>query len=190
MLTKTPQVSWRWLVRLTAWLHRLRRPNASVQATNASVPPAGLPEPIPAAPVPPAVPIATEPMPIATEPEPIAPPQPGPRTGETHDFTYHHLRRDLADIAADTLEHFEIISARTAEDAYFDMPRLEEMWGRDYLLLDRNLGERMKGGDKWGAIDNASAKELTEVVWPVSIGVAYPIGTPLADADARDQADA
>jgi len=38
--------------------------------------------------------------------------------------------------------------------------------GCDFLLLNPELGQRMKGGDKWGVIEGVPAYETVEAIWP------------------------
>jgi len=99
---------------------------------------------------------------------------PGPRTGEKHDFTYHHLRKDIADVAYNILERFEKLT-RKNQDMDYDVSHdlLEEMWGCDFLVWNREIGERMKGGDKWSAVDHEGVEdELADLIWPIDFCVA------------------
>jgi len=84
-----------------------------------------------------------------------------------HDFTYHYLRKDLADTIDSILGRLEHLHKAAREYYDIDIDNLENLWGCDFLLVDRDLGERMKGGDKWSAIDNASTSEMVEVIWPI-----------------------
>lgn len=89
------------------------------------------------------------------------------RKGEKHDFSYHHLRRDLSEELRYVLEHFENLNPRRAEFAAGDMAILEELWGGDFLLLDRGIGDRMIGGGKWDVIDGIPTSETADAVWPL-----------------------
>lgn len=131
---------------------------------------------------------APSPVPPEPQPEPEAE-QPEPQIEEAeqteeagrrkhkphkpHDFTYHLLRRDLADEVMRMLDRFERLSISKSDDPYYDMPVLPSLWHEDYLLINKELVERMKGGDRWSAVDDASLRELAEAVWPVSIGAMY-----------------
>lgn len=121
--------------------------------------------------------ISTSPTPPQSVPElppiltsalerPIKPPR------EKHDFTFHYLRKDLASLALDVLDRFEHLSTRRAEEVGGDMKLLEELWGCDFLMLDRDIGERMKGGDKWSAVSADDAAELAEIMWPIDYAIA------------------
>ena len=41
----------------------------------------------------------------------------GPRTGISGDYTYHYLRKDVAEVVNYVLERFDKLSARRADDA-------------------------------------------------------------------------
>jgi hypothetical protein len=65
------------------------------------------------------------------------------------------------------LEHFENLSTRRADYATSDMSILEDLWGGDFLLLDRAIGDRMIGGGKWDIIDGVPTSETADAVWPI-----------------------
>src|SRR5215472_900952 len=92
--------------------------------------------------------------------------KPGPRTGKPGDYTYYYLRKDLVETVSYVLDRFESLSARRADDVNYDMQYLQDLWGCDFMLRDKTLGERMKGGDKWSAID-APHNEMVEAIWPL-----------------------
>ena len=79
-----------------------------------------------------------------------------------HDFTYHHLRGDVSEQANYILDRFSTLQVEPGM-----MNALEELWGCDFLLRDKKLGERLKGGDRWGTVDGVSALENAIAVWPI-----------------------
>ena len=101
--------------------------------------------------------------------------RPGPRTGERHDFTYHHLRRDLSDLVADVLDRFELIEHARGEFGREKITALEHLWGCDFLMFDKSIAERMKGGDRWSAISHKDVPEaeFADTVWPIDFACAF-----------------
>jgi hypothetical protein len=88
-----------------------------------------------------------------------------------HDFSYHYLRQDVSEAASRILDWFDDIRRNTS-DYSIDMNRsLEELWGCDFLLLDREIAEKMKGGDRWSVVD-ATQAEHVDAVWPVDYAFA------------------
>ena len=92
--------------------------------------------------------------------------KPGPRTGKPGDYTYYYLRKDLVETVSYVLDRFEKLSTRRAGDAEENMRHLQDLWGCDFLLRDKTLGERMKGGDKWSVVD-APHNEIADTIWPL-----------------------
>jgi hypothetical protein len=95
------------------------------------------------------------------------------RRGEKHDFSHHYLRQDLSEKLGYVLERFENLSPRRAESTLDDMAMLEDLWGGDFLLLDRAIGDRMIGGSKWDIIDGIPTSETADAVWPVDQAFVY-----------------
>lgn len=84
----------------------------------------------------------------------------------TNDWSMYYLRRDLADTVSYILDRFENLRRADYDYALTDVPALGNLWGCDFLLLDRELGERMKGGDKWSTVE-AKSSEYIEAMWPI-----------------------
>jgi hypothetical protein len=122
----------------------------------------------------------------APQPEPEPPPQPDPKpepnpqpepeepkAKRKYDSSYIGLRRDLAAMANYILDRFESLQHKrsaTDHDGQ-NRDRLSDLWGCDFLLLHRELGERMIGGSKWSTVD-ATAIELTAAIWPIDYAIA------------------
>jgi hypothetical protein len=120
------------------------------------------------------------PTPPAPQPQPVAAPvMPAPPTIPTepsqpkrkYDNSYIHLRRDLVRIGIYILDRFEHLEKHKADYVPRDNHLIGDLWGCDFLLMDKEFGRRMKGGDKWTAI-NATNDEFTEVMWPIDFAVA------------------
>lgn len=118
----------------------------------------------------------------AESPQPPQPPQPEsdnlsepeePKAKRKYDSSYIGLRRDLAAMANYILDRFESLQIRrsAADLDGQNRARLGELWGCDFLLLHRELGERMIGGSKWSTVD-ATAIELTATIWPIDYAIA------------------
>ena len=125
-----------------------------------------------------------EPEPAPREPEPEPKPEPQPeftqeeskRKHKEHDYTNYYLRRDISDTVNSILDTLENLTARGAWDIEVQMRCLEELWGCDFLLLDREIGERMKGGDQWSAVESkGNEAELAEILWPVDYATVKPM---------------
>jgi len=100
-----------------------------------------------------------------------AAPEPAKERKE-HDFTYHYLRGDVASAAMKILNRLENLSNYKSDDDRAERLRvLEQLWGCDFLLFDREIGERMKGGDRWTTV-SATQEEHAELSWPVDFAVA------------------
>jgi len=90
----------------------------------------------------------------------------GPRTGISGDYTYYYLRKDVIEVANYILERFETLSARRAGAAGIDTRNLQNLWGCDFLIRNKALGERMKGGDRWSIVETPF-NEMAEAIWPM-----------------------
>src|SRR6516165_7760375 len=69
---------------------------------------------------------------IGTESEPKPKPE-AARAAEVHDFSFHHLRRDIADEAWRILERFEQLNIRKADYAPDDLRRVTGIYGLRFL---------------------------------------------------------
>lgn len=155
---------------LKQWWHKfvLRFRTIEIEAAIPKPPPPP-PRPMP----PPPQPEPPRPQAQAAEPEPEQPGEPPSKQRKKYDSSYIHLRRDLAQTAEYMLDRFEKLHKLPGNE-YFDSHRLlDDLWGCDFLLFDKELGERMKGGDKWSVVDDVGTTELAEAVWPIDYAVAY-----------------
>jgi len=165
--------------------------NASYQIPYTEIPNSnGETDAIPKPPPPPTRPV---PPPAPEPPRPQAEAQPEPeQSGEPpsikhRDTTYLHLRRELVDIGQYMLDRFENLHTHrsAAEYSKNDLNLLAELWGCDFLVMDPDLGKRMKGGDKWSAIGGeGNEAELAEALWPIDYAIAYQ-----ADSEELDKSD-
>jgi hypothetical protein len=108
------------------------------------------------------------------EPEQQGEPPSIDREIKKRDTSYLHLRRDLARMAEYVLDRFEHLSKQYG-DEYYSADLLGELWGCDFLMFDKEMGERMKGGDKWSVVEGVSSTELAQVIWPVDYAIAQEI---------------
>jgi hypothetical protein len=126
----------------------------------------------------PTAPLTPGPVPY-TEPGPTSSPAPAAGSPKRHrDSTYTHLRRDLAATADYVLDRFEHLAKHKAEYTPEDVKLLGDLWGCDFLMLDRNLGERMKGGDRWStATTIGDENDLAEMLWPIDYAIALDMAS-------------